>query len=75
MTTPPIMPVASAPGLLAVAEWVTRSGISVVFALALLWWVLNSQTQSLERIASNQAQMAIMLERLAIRVDACTPSR
>ena len=75
MTTPPIMPVASAPGLLAVAEWVTRSGISVVFALALLWWVLNSQTQSLERIASNQAQMAIMLERLAIRVDACAPSR
>ncbi len=75
MTTPPIMPVASAPGLLAVAEWVTRSGISVVFALALLWWVLNSQTQSLERIASNQAQMTVMLERLAIRVDACAPAR
>ena len=75
MTTPPNMPVASAPGLLAVAEWVTRSGISVVFALALLWWVLNSQTQSLERIASNQAQMTVMLERLAIRVDACAPSR
>lgn len=72
MTTPPIP---QAAGLLAVAEWVTRSGISVVFALALLWWVLNSQTQSLERIASNQAQMAIMLERLAIRVDACAPSR
>ncbi|NBT24968.1 MAG: hypothetical protein EBQ56_00425 [Proteobacteria bacterium] len=61
--------------MLAIAEWVTRSGISVVFALALLWWVLNSQTQSLERIASNQAQMATMLERLAIRVDACAPSR
>lgn len=75
MTTPPIMPVASAPGLLAVAEWVTRSGISVVFALALLWWVLNSQTQSLERIASNQAQLTVMLERLAIRVDACAPAR
>ena len=72
MTTPPIPPSA---GLLAVAEWVTRSGISVVFALALLWWVLNSQTQSLERIASNQAQMTVMLERLAIRVDACAPAR
>jgi hypothetical protein len=70
MTTPPI-PQA---GLLAVAEWVTRSGISVVFALALLWWVLDSQTHSLESIASNQAQMTIMLERLAIRVDDCSPA-
>lgn len=62
-------------GAVAVGEWVTRSGISVVFALALLWWVLGSQTSALERITRDQASLAHAIERVQARLDvACLPA-
>lgn len=50
-------------------EWATRSGVSIVFACALLWWVLAQQTTAMERLLSNQASLALAIERLAVRVD------
>lgn len=55
-------------------EWASKSGISIVFAIALLWWVLTQQTVAMERLSVNQAELGRMVERLSIRVDlVCAP--
>lgn len=55
-------------------EWVGRTGISIVFSCALLWWVLSQQTTAMERLAANQATVSLAVERLAVRVDmVCGP--
>jgi hypothetical protein len=66
-----IAPRASEP--MAVAEWVARSGISIVFACALLWWVLAEQSKTLERIAVQQVVIAQALDRLFQRIDLTCP--
>lgn len=58
---------------LQLAEWVTRSGISIVFACGLLWWVLAEQSKALERIATQQVAMAQALDRLNQRIDLTCP--
>ena len=55
------------------AEWVARSGIAIVFACALLWWVLAEQSKALERIASQQVAMAQALDRLNQRIALTCP--
>jgi hypothetical protein len=68
MTPPP-----PAPNPLHIADWVARSGISIVFACALLWWVLAEQGKQLERIASQTAATAQAVERLNQRIDLTCP--
>ena len=59
-----------------VGDWVARSGISVVFSLALLWWVLNQQTVALERITIAQIDLQRAVERLTVRVESgCQPTQ
>ena len=58
---------------LQLAEWVTRSGISIVFACGRLWWVLAEQSKALERIATQQVAMAQALDRLNQRIDLTCP--
>lgn len=66
MTFPPDMP----PGRLHLADWVARSGISIIFSIALLWWVLGQQTAALERITVSQVDLQRAVERLTVRVEA-----
>lgn len=71
MPSPPAPP----PTLVALLGAVGQSSISVVFALALLWWVLEAQSKALERIASQQVVIVQTMERLSARIDAsCAPS-
>jgi hypothetical protein len=71
-----IDPVSRHQDLMRVGDWVARSGISVVFSLALLWWVLNQQTVALERITVAQIDLQRAVERLTVRVESgCQPTQ
>jgi hypothetical protein len=57
-----------------IGDWIARSGMSVVFSLALLWWVLSQQTIALERITVAQVDLQRAVERLTTRVEVgCQP--